>query len=428
MKSENKVKYGVVLYKDTDNIGDDIQTFATARFLPQVDYVIDRENISGFVPEHDCEVVKVIMNGWYNHHKYRFLPSPYIDPLLISMHFSNNDLVLNPGYKFLDGYAKESLKEFFPLGCRDWNTKEKLDSLGYDTYFSGCATLTLDPIGKKSTKDYICAVDMKPEIVDHLKKVMGCEVKEISHWLLEFHSDDLSYEEKQQEIRKYTLQSYEERARWVEKHAKLSYQERMKKVEDLLTIYQNAKLVVTDRIHVALPCIALKTPVLLIYYEHNADRIETFKEYIVHCTEEEFFGYQKKQLSSIKNKEKYQEVRKNILESIHQFLESDSRLKDKILPPVSWYQKEVISRLNEKDDLFLDKILSQKEEISKLRKELDQLMTQCKGLQYQNERQGQEIERLSSIVDEYQKIQNSFTWKYIGKYYQKKLQNNHKES
>ena len=90
-------KYGIILYKDTVNLGDDIQTYAAYKLLPKVDYEIDREEISYFIPQ-KTEKVKVIMNGWFNHDKTKFLIPPYIDPLYISMHFSENDLVLVPGY------------------------------------------------------------------------------------------------------------------------------------------------------------------------------------------------------------------------------------------------------------------------------------------------------------------------------------------
>ena len=56
------MKYGLILNKNNLNIGDDIQAFATARFLPQVDYFIDREYMDDFRPEED-EPVAVIMNA-----------------------------------------------------------------------------------------------------------------------------------------------------------------------------------------------------------------------------------------------------------------------------------------------------------------------------------------------------------------------------
>ena len=44
------MKYGLLYYKDTDNIGDDIQSYASERFLPRIDYMIDRENLEKFIP------------------------------------------------------------------------------------------------------------------------------------------------------------------------------------------------------------------------------------------------------------------------------------------------------------------------------------------------------------------------------------------
>ena len=65
------MKYGLLYYKDTDNIGDDIQSYASSRFLPKIDYLIDRENLETFIPNKK-EYVKVIMNAWYVHDKYNF--------------------------------------------------------------------------------------------------------------------------------------------------------------------------------------------------------------------------------------------------------------------------------------------------------------------------------------------------------------------
>lgn len=80
------MKYGLLYYKDTDNIGDDIQSYAQSRFLPRIDYMIDREKIEQFIPNKK-EYVCTIMNAWYIHDKYNFNFSPYIYPLFISMFF-----------------------------------------------------------------------------------------------------------------------------------------------------------------------------------------------------------------------------------------------------------------------------------------------------------------------------------------------------
>ena len=57
------MKYGLILNFATDNIGDDIQSYAAAQFLPSIDCVIDRESLDRF--DNSDEPVKAIMNGWY---------------------------------------------------------------------------------------------------------------------------------------------------------------------------------------------------------------------------------------------------------------------------------------------------------------------------------------------------------------------------
>ena len=73
------MKYGVVVYKNTDNIGDDIQSYAAKCFLPSVDYVIDREGLDTFQSE-QSETVKAIMNGWYMYSKFNWPPVSCIEP------------------------------------------------------------------------------------------------------------------------------------------------------------------------------------------------------------------------------------------------------------------------------------------------------------------------------------------------------------
>lgn len=413
------MKYGVIYYKDTDNIGDDIQTYAAYKFLPRVDYCIDREHMSDFVPDKK-EFVKVIANGWYNHDKSSFLFSPYIYPLMVSMHFSKNDLITNPGYTFLDGYAKEKLKWFEPIGCRDENTAKELNKLGYKTFFSACLTMTIDPIGEKKEEDYICAVDLKPEVLEHLKSITDSEIREVSHWLI--FDKDYSYEEKRKIIEEYTFKSFEDRAKYVEKNANLSFEERMKNVEDLLKVYQNAKLVITDRIHVALPCLALGTPVLLIFYEHNSDRIETFKQFLVNCTEEDFFKFKKEDLE-FTNKKDFVKYRNKLKKMAAEFVLSDELPKYE-LPDIDVY-KDFVNRTNYIKDMYKDRLyvanssLREKEdELKKCREEKENEFKKCRE---EKEELRAKINELSTLADEYTRIKGSKTWKIIGKYYDRKL-------
>ena len=360
-----KDKYGLLLYKDTANLGDDIQAYAVYRHLPRVDYIIDREDISSFYPTKK-EQVKVVMNGWFNHHKDKFFISPYINPLFVSMHFSKNDLILQPGYTFLTGYVKEKMSKY-KIGCRDKNTNELLKSLGYkNTYFSSCLTTTIDPIGKKENKDYIVAVDMNPKIVEYLRKTTDKEVIETTHWL--FIDEKTAYDDKIDIINKFDKATDEERKKFIKKHSNLSLKERMKLVEKQLKLYQNASLVVTDRIHVGLPCLGLKTNVLLIFYDYNADRIETFKEFLTNCTENEFYSMTKEDILSVKNSNHYEKYRKQLLKTLNNFIKE--KPTQALLTEIELF-KEELKREEYVKTLYMEKINALEAENKKMKKDYD---------------------------------------------------------
>ena len=45
------MKFGLVVYPETQNLGDDIQSYAAMQFLPRVDYYLDRERLNFFQSE-----------------------------------------------------------------------------------------------------------------------------------------------------------------------------------------------------------------------------------------------------------------------------------------------------------------------------------------------------------------------------------------
>ena len=57
------MKFGLLNYSLSYNVGDQVQSLAAKQFLPQVDYYIDRDNLQD--AEKIGEEVKVIMNGWW---------------------------------------------------------------------------------------------------------------------------------------------------------------------------------------------------------------------------------------------------------------------------------------------------------------------------------------------------------------------------
>ena len=233
------MKFGVVIHKPTMNLGDDIQTYAAAKLLPHVDYQIDREYISDFKSEND-EPVAVIMNAWWMWKKWNWPPADCIIPKLLSMHINNYGVARksSPIYaEWAQGCGGEFFKKYGPVGCRDMASLDFFKEQGIDCYFSGCLTLTIPK--QEKTEDagtYVCLVDLNDKIrakaMEYLKDT-GLEIRVISH--------NCDY-----------------------RKSNATFEERMAKAEEILTLYQNAKFVITRRLHVTLPCLALETPVLSI--------------------------------------------------------------------------------------------------------------------------------------------------------------------
>ena len=169
------MKYGLLYFKETANIGDDIQTYAAKRFLPRVDYWIDRENLNCFVPDKK-ELVSVIMNSWYIHNKAAWPPSPYINPLITSAHFTTESLY-DIGGDYLTDAGLEYLKKYEPIGSRDSATNNLLKEKGIQTFFSGCMTLTINRFNNVKKEDYICIVDTNQDVIDKVKESTNKEIR-----------------------------------------------------------------------------------------------------------------------------------------------------------------------------------------------------------------------------------------------------------
>ena len=292
-------KYGVVIFKNTENLGDDIQTYAAYKQIGNVDYYIERERLNEFVSENG-EIVNVLMSGWYIHDVFSFPPSPFINPLYLSCHFTNHLIDEKPEY--LSNLFVEHLKKYEPIGLRDNTIEKYFKEDNIEHYFSGCLTLTIPKIAELEKKDYICAVDLKEEEIEFLKKITKRDIIEVTHKLNK------------------------------EEHAKLSPEERMKKVEEFLKTYQQASLVISKRLHVALPCLAIETPVLLLINKKDIDktnRIGIYYDYLNVCDEQDFYNYKEEDLIKIKkNPDKYKSIREKLIERVEEFKKKKSIISE----------------------------------------------------------------------------------------------------
>ena len=124
MTTVASMPFGLLSYC-TSNLGDFIQSLAAHRFLPKVDRYIDREALDDVGPI-EGQPVQLIMNGWFCHRPDRWPPSPAINPLLMSVHITNNPEP-GSGMRAREQFARSPqvlryLQEHGPVGARDHDT------------------------------------------------------------------------------------------------------------------------------------------------------------------------------------------------------------------------------------------------------------------------------------------------------------------
>ena len=216
--------------KNIGNIGDYIQSLAALQYLPKncKPYFVDRDTIQFY----NGSKVKLIMNSWNEIAKGNKHISNQIIPIFISYHISNP--------KGLSSIYLKNLGNFSPIGCRDTNTRDELIKYGIKAYFSSCLTTTLDidySVYKKERTNDIIFTDFRfgdyspaDNYILSLKTYNFNNIINITHI--------------------YNLN--------------LTHIERFKLAKKLLVKYARAKLVITTRLHAALPCLALNTPVILV--------------------------------------------------------------------------------------------------------------------------------------------------------------------
>lgn len=299
------------------------------KYLPRIDYYIDRENMDSFIPDNK-EKVAVIMNGCFLHYTLNWPPSPYIKPLPVSMHFTLTgchffDIKNNKNH--LVGYGLDYLKSISPIGCRDSHTLELLTKKDVKAEFTGCLTLTLNKFKNVKKQDYICAVDVSKDTLEKIKSSTNLEVKEITHNV-------------------------------PEDYYKLSWEERFRNVEELLKIYQGAKCVITTRLHCGLPCTALGTPVLIIHNKNDDDRFKDYLKFIDFCYEPDFLNgnYIYDFSNPLANKSEHLKIRDNLNKRCINFIndceQNNLDTNEDDLPEMNFYLNYVINKSNWYKDII----------------------------------------------------------------------------
>lgn len=397
------MKFGLLMEYDTRNIGDDIQSYVAQRFLPRVDYYIDRNHMDEFIPDTE-ENVATIINGWFLQYTLNWPFSPYIKPLPISMHFTNKDWFWDTTDRayHLQGYGLEYLKSIEPIGCRDSHTVKLLESKGIKTEYTGCMTLTLEPFKNIEKQDYICAVDVSDEVVRKIKETTDLEVKIVTHTV-------------------------------PEDYYKLTWEERMRNVEKLLKLYQGAQAVVSYRLHCALPCLALGTPTILLNEDYRNDRFGDYTKYIESCSEEDFIkGKVKYDYRNIpKHSNEWLVLRNELIKKCKNFVnqceheeekyENNISIKDYkeyVIKKSNWLKEaclESYRRYEDEKDLAIKNKVQFEEQQKVLKEEIEKEQQINKEQQYTIEYYKKEFNDVVKKMELYEKelesIKNSKWWK-----------------
>lgn len=257
MDHHSATKYALQSFS-TDNLGDEIQSIAAHTFLPKVNTFIDRDNLGNAALDTPH---KMILNGWYSHRPENWPPSDKIIPLIISFHASRDIARENTlRMPFTDRLKQPDsicyLKAHGPIGVRDDHTGAFLNALGVPSYFSGCLTLTLTPSSTVERLPYVCLSDVDQDIADYVERVSGRMIVRTTH-INSNVNDPLK---------------------------------RLGLARDLLSIYASAAFVVTSRLHCALPCLALGTPVLFCPWAEDTYRFSGLFELLRHTSKQDLLN------------------------------------------------------------------------------------------------------------------------------------------
>ncbi len=321
MEDCKKLKYGLLSY-ETKNIGDEIQSLAARNFLPKVDLFLDRDYLNKVKSN---KKIKIILNGWFSEKPKNWPPSRDIEPLFVSFHISQKNVKEMTSRKSI-----KYLKKHEPIGCRDYYTRDLLKKNGVKAYFSGCLTLTLQ--NKKSKKsDEILLVDLSLAGIKirDLPKELIKKSNVLSHFTFKASYINIKIAKMRETIGKLFPHIYNAmettKVNWIINRAIKQTNNTQKKFEmakKYLERYAKAKLVITSRLHCALPCLAFGTPVIFVHKNLDDPRFGGLKDYLKCYTPQEF----KKEINKIdckshsSNPKNIRKIKNNLIRTVRDFI------------------------------------------------------------------------------------------------------------
>jgi Uncharacterized conserved protein len=272
-------KKAFLSYPKSNNLGDYIQSIATKEIIGEDSIGLDRENLHIY----NGPNVYLIMNGWFMQNSKNWPPSDKITPFFISFHINpiaKDNLLSNKGLEYFQKHE--------PIGCRDMYTQNLLQKKGINSYFSGCLTLTLRNKKKDFKKEgvlIIGALDrMKPKI----------DLKNLFNELIKYPYKFFKYNRSKKRLDDFILSKGFSKVTYksqiIDLYKNVDKQRNLLANEQL-NLIAKSKLVITSRLHVALPAIAYGTKVIFLKdgLEHinHQSRLKGISDYFYCCKSED---------------------------------------------------------------------------------------------------------------------------------------------
>lgn len=207
-------------YARSWNIGDEIQTAAVAQHIGESVGYVDRDELSRW----EGEPSAVVMQGWFAKDATTFPLASALRPVFVGFHLGEHVRHV------LDrDDVRASLRDHGPIGCRDPRTAEMLADVGVDASVSGCLTTTFARRDRDPGDGRVYLVDTTG--VPLPEDLRGPDSIRVTH----------------------------QGASWWSQAAK------RRVALDVLAEYRDhARLVITTRLHCALPCVAMGIPVVFV--------------------------------------------------------------------------------------------------------------------------------------------------------------------
>ena len=308
------MKIGVLGYIGSRNIGDYIQTKAAIDLTHPVNYkVLDREELHKF----KGPKIKTIINGWFMQNPKNWPPNNNISPLFISFH-------INPSAEkeLLKPESLNYLKQYEPIGCRDTYTQNLLQKKGIKSYHSSCITITFN-------RDKYINNKIKPEGVivigafDRLNPLIDfSSIYKLILSLIKYPIHKVQYLIKKQSFENHLRNQniVVKRHQQIPKRKISSHNQGLKLANDMLKDIANSEIIITSRIHAALPALAMGLRVIFINeglsHKNHKSRTVDVNKFFMTVSLKEFFMTN---LDTIQKKTDHKVYSKKIKETVTKF-------------------------------------------------------------------------------------------------------------